>query len=97
MDKIKGKFWDLIIYGKIGPDEYCTFPHFDLVKSNYDKDNIVFLFGGDEIFDLTKTDRSEHHLNMFNRWIPYAPYIDYLNQYKELGVCFVRELEMCVV
>ena len=94
VDKIKDKFWDLIIYGKMGPDEYCTFPHFDLVKSNYNKDNIVFLFGGDEIFDLTKTDKTEHHLNMFNRWIPYAPYIDFLNTYKELGVCFVRELEM---
>lgn len=94
IDKIKENFWDLIIYGKIGPDEYCTFPHFDLVKSNYNKDNIVFLFGGDEIFDLTKTDKTEHHLNMFNRWIPYYPYAEYLNNYKQFGVCFVRELEM---
>lgn len=95
VEKIKNHFWDIIIYGKIGPDEYCNNPpHYDLVKTRYNKDEIAFLFGGDEIFDMTVTDPTKHHLNMFQRWIPYQPYIDYLNHYKQEGVCFVRELEM---
>jgi hypothetical protein len=94
VEKIKNNFWDLIIYGKVGPDEYFKFPYYDLIKTRYTKDNIVFLFGGDEIFDLTVTDNTKHHLNMFHRWIPYQPYIDSLNEFKKLGTCFVRELEM---
>ena len=93
--KIKNLFWDIIIYGKIGPDEYCdSLPHYDLVKTRYNKDEIAFIFGGDEIFDMTVTDTTKHHLNMFQRWIPYQPYIDYLNHYKQEGMCFVRELEL---
>lgn len=94
VEKIKNKFWDVIIYGKVGPDEYFTFPYYDIVKKKYNKDEIVFLFGSDEIFDLTVTDPTKHHLNMFNRWIPYQPYIDSLNYFKKLGTCFVRELNM---
>jgi hypothetical protein len=79
IDKINNKFWDLIIYGKVGPDEFCTFPFFDIVKSNYNKNKIAFIFGGDEIFNLKNT-----HKNV---------YCDYLNYYKQFGTCFVRELD----
>ena len=92
VSKIQGNFWDLIIYGKVGPDEFCTFPFFDLVKQHYNKNKIAFIFGGDEIFDLTVTDPSKHHINMFNQRIMYKPYSDYLNYYKDFGTCFVREL-----
>lgn len=94
VEKIKHHFWDIIIYGKMGPDEFCEYPYLDLVKKTYEKDTIAFLFGGDEIFDMTITDNTKHHLNMFNRWIPYQPYIDYLNWSKEAAICFVRELEL---
>ena len=93
LEKINTSFWDLIIYGKVGPDEFCTFPYFDIVKSKYNKNNIVFLFGGDEIFNLKITDCHSYHKNMFGVSIYYKPYSDYLNYYKQFGKCFVRELE----
>jgi hypothetical protein len=92
IDKINSNFWDLIIYGKVGPDEFCTFPYYDIVKTKYNKNQIAFVFGGDEIFDLTITDNESYHINMFNRYIYYKPYSDYLNYYKQFGTCFVREL-----
>jgi FkbM family methyltransferase len=91
-EKIKNKFWDIIVYGKVGPDEFCDFPLYDLVKQKYSANQIAFIFGGDEIFDLTVTDTSKYHVNMFNRNIYYYPYSDYLNNYKHMGTCFVREL-----
>ena len=91
-EKITNHFWDIIIYGKVGPDELCDFPLYDLVKQKYNPDEIAFIFGGDEITDLTVTDRSKYHVNMFNRNIYYYPYSDYLNKYKHMGTCFVREL-----
>ena len=93
IEKINNKFWDLIIYGKVGPDEYCTFPFFDVVKENYNKDKIIFIYGGDEIFNLKITDAHSYHTNMFNVKIYYKPYVDYLNYYKHFGTCFVRELD----
>jgi hypothetical protein len=93
IEKINNKFWDLIIYGKVGPDEYCTFPLFDIVKANYNKDKIVFIYGGDEIFNLKITENNSYYINMFNVKIYYKPYVDYLNYYKNFGTCFVRELE----
>ena len=93
IQKIKDKFWDIIIYGKVGPDEFCTFPFYDIVKTKYNKNKIVFIFGGDEIFNLKITDRNSYHINMFNMHIYYKPYNDYLNYYKQFGTCFVRELE----
>ncbi len=92
INKINDNFWDLIIYGKVGPDEFCTFPYYDIVKSKYNKNKIAFIFGGDEIFDLTINDSHSYHINMFNRCIYYKPYTDYLNYYKQFGTCFVREL-----
>jgi len=94
IDKINNNFWDLIIYGKVGPDEYCDFPLFDIVKTKYNREKLAFIFGGDEPFNVKITNRYEHHLNFFNAWIPYWPYVDYLNYYKQFGTCFVRELDM---
>jgi hypothetical protein len=94
IDNINSNFWDLIIYGKVGPDEFFDFKFYDIVKTKYSKDQIAFIFGGDEPFNLKITDAHSHHLNMFNMWIPYWPYIQELNYYKELGTCFVRELDM---
>ena len=93
VEKINSNFWDLIIYGKVGPDEYCTFPYFDVVKEKYTKDKIAFLFGGDEIFNFKNTDNNSYHINMFNVPIYYKPYVDYVNHYKQFGSCFIRELE----
>ena len=94
IEKINTKFWDLIIYGKVGPDEYCKFPFFDIVKNVYNKNQIAFIFGGDEIFDLTQNNKNNYQINMHGVPIYYQPYIDYLNYYKHLGTCFVRELNM---
>jgi len=93
IDKINNNYWDLIIYGKVGPDEFCTFPFYEIVKSKYNKNKIVFIFGGDEIFNLKIMDKHSYHLNMFNRYIYYYPYNEYLNYYKQFGMCFVRELD----
>jgi hypothetical protein len=93
IEKINNNFWDLIIYGKVGPDEFCTFPFYDIVKTKYNKNKIAFIYGGDEIFNLKITDCHSYHINMFNRYIYYKPYSDYLNYYKQFGNCFVRELE----
>ena len=94
IDKINSNFWDLIIYGKVGPDEFCTFPFYDIVKTKYNKNKIVFLFGGDEIFNLKISNPNSNHINMFNRPIYYKKYYDYLTYCKQYAKCFVRELEM---
>ena len=93
IEKINSNFWDLIIYGKVGPDEFCTFPLFDIVKTKYNKNKIAFIFGGDEIFNLKNTDKNSYNINMFNVRIYYYPYTEYLNYYKQFGTCFVRELD----
>jgi hypothetical protein len=93
-EKIQNKFWDIIIYGKVGPDEYCKFPFINMVEKIYNPNEIAFIFGGDEIFDLTVTDKNKYHKNMFNRNIYYYPYNEYLNNLKHKGKCFVRELNM---
>ena len=92
--KIKSGFWDLIIYGKVGPDEYCEFPWFDLVSSHNHKNKIVFIMGGDEIYDYTITDRNAYNVNVCNLRAYYCHYTDYLNIYRQYGSCFVRELQM---
>ena len=94
IEKINSQYWDLIIYGKVGPDEYCDFPFFELIKQKYNKDKIAFIFGGDEIFNLKQNNCNNYHINMFGVAIKYQPYIDYLNYYKHFGTCFVRELDM---
>ena len=94
INKINENFWDLIIYGKVGPDECCDFPLYDIVKSKYNTDQIIFILGGDEPFKVHYTDPNEYHINMHNMYIRYAPYSDYLCTYKDRGICFVRELIM---
>lgn len=92
--KIKSGFWDLIIYGKVGPDEYCEFPWLDLVSSHNHKNKIAFILGGDEIYDYTITDRNAYNVNVCNLRAYYCHYTDYLNIYRQYGSCFVRELQM---
>jgi hypothetical protein len=83
IEKIKNHFWDVVIYGKIGPDELLegSMPHlplWDHVSCHYTKDQIVFLYGGDECIDLTYDNR-------------YSRHILYHGQF---GHCFVRELNI---
>jgi hypothetical protein len=81
IEKIENKFWDVVIFGKIGPDELYegTIPNFLLyntIMSHYDKNKIVFLYGGDGCQDLTTFNRSSNHLH----------------HQMLSGHCFVREL-----
>lgn len=80
IEKIKSKFFDIIVYGKVGPDENKTgsLPHFPLweyVYPKYTNQEIVCLYGGDECIDLTSYNRySQHIYNM-----------------AQYALCFVRE------
>lgn len=83
IEKIENKFWDLIIYGKVGPDEGWegSLPHmplWDKVFKRYSKDEIVFLYGGDECQNMSYDNRYRNHL---------LHHSQYAN-------CFVRELVM---
>lgn len=83
ISSIQNKYWDLIIYGKIGVDEdfYGTIPRvpfWDNVMTNYSKNKIIFLYGGDICQNLsTKNKHSDHLL-----------------KHSQYGQCFVRELAM---
>lgn len=81
IESIEKKKWDLIIYGKTGPDELELgsipfLPFWEKVSRNYNKKEIVFLYGGDECFDMSRSDKYSKHL------LEHANY----------GTCFVREL-----
>ena len=81
MKSIENKQWDIIIYGKTGPDEMQMgsipfLPFWQKVSSIYNKNEIVFLYGGDECFDLNRSDKYTKHI------LEHAKY----------GTCFVREL-----
>lgn len=80
-DKITNKFYDFIIIGPVGPDEYWEQSFFknyeELVLSSYKKTEIVYIFGGDRPFNIK-------HSNMFNK---------ILQNFMQKGVCFVRELD----
>lgn len=83
VNKINNKFWDLIIYGKVGPDESSegSMPYLPLwyyVSQKYSKDEIVFLYGGDACNDLSYNNVYSQHINY----------------HKNFGVCFVRELKI---
>ena len=83
VEKIENKYWDLIIYGKVGPDEghEGSWPHmplWDYVFKRYNKNEIVFLYGGDECIDLTYDNRYKTHIM----------------NHGHLARCFVRELKM---
>ncbi len=81
VEKTRSGYWDLVIYGKVGPDEgwegsFPDMPLWSEVFKNYGTHQIVFLYGGDECIDM-KTD------NKYRRHI--------LN-HGQLARCFVREL-----
>ncbi len=81
VDKLKSHFFDMVIYGKVGPDElhegsHPNMPLWEHVFKRYSRDEIVFLYGGDECTNLTYDNRYKDH-------------IMYHSQY---GSCWVREL-----
>jgi hypothetical protein len=76
-------FWDLIIFGKVGPDELMegSMPHMplqELIIGKYNKNQIAFLYGGDGCQNLKYNNRYKEHL---------AKHVKY-------GTCFVREMEV---
>jgi hypothetical protein len=81
VEKLKSHFFDMVIYGKVGPDElhegsHPNMPLWEHVFKRYSRDEIVFLYGGDECTNLTYDNRYKNH-------------IMYHSQY---GSCWVREL-----
>ena len=83
IQKIDNKFFDLIIYGKVGPDEdyegsLPNMPLWNHVFKKYNKNQIVFLYGGDECINCTSNNRYNEH-------------IMYHSQFAH---CFVRELRI---
>lgn len=83
IEKIKGKFFDLIVYGKVGPDEghegsLSGFPLWEHVFPRYSRDEIVCLYGGDECIDLTSDNDYRRHIYLVAQY----------------ATCFVRELRI---
>ena len=81
IQSIKEKQWDLIIYGKVGPDEGAegslpNLPLWEHVFKRYSRDEIAFFYGGDGMQDMTWGNRYSTHL---------VQHCDYAR-------CFVREL-----
>ena len=79
IDKIKSKFFDLIIYGKVGPDEghegSLPMTLWEHVYKRYTRNEIVFLYGGDECIDMTNNNRYSQHII----------------HHSQFAKCFVRE------
>jgi hypothetical protein len=81
INSIMSHYWNIIIFGKIGPDEgrYGTIPnlpYWQLVQQFYNKDEIIFLYGGDGIQNINLNDKYSQHLNYHSKF----------------AKCFVREL-----
>ena len=81
VESIKQKKWDMIIYGKVGPDETFVgsipnLPFWSHVFKRYSRDEIVFWYGGDGMQDMTYANR----------------YSEHLVQHCQYARCFVREL-----
>jgi hypothetical protein len=81
IEKLRNKFFDLVVYGKVGPDEIIVgslpnFPLWEHVFKRYKKDEIICLYGGDRCIDLTSDNKYSRH---FFHTAQYA-------------TCFVREL-----
>ena len=77
---IKQKKWDMIVYGKVGPDETAVgsvpnLPFWNHVFKRYSRDEIVFWYGGDEMQDMTYANR----------------YSDHLVRHCQYARCFIRE------
>ena len=87
IQSIKDKKWDIIIYGKTGPDEgpSGSFPNLPFFKEVLEsKISIAFLYGGDEQFKIS----SDYNiLSSFEK-----RYVDHLRFHSQFGTCFVREL-----
>jgi len=67
VQKVKDNFFDMIIYGKVGPDElhegsHPNMPLWEHVFKRYAKHQIVYLYGGDECIDLTTQNRYSNHI-----------------------------------
>jgi hypothetical protein len=81
--KTKNGFWDLVIFGKVGPDEgfegtVPQMPLWEHVFKVYTREQIVFLYGGDECINLKYDNRYKEHIQ----------------KHSQYGHCFVRELDM---
>lgn len=81
VESIRQKKWDMIIYGKVGPDEtdigsIPLLPYWSEVFKRYSRDEIVFWYGGDGMQDMTYANR----------------YSDHLVRNSQYARCFVREL-----
>jgi len=81
IDSLRQKKWDMIIYGKVGPDETAigsvpNLPYWSEVFKRYSRDEIVFWYGGDGMQDLTYANRYSEHLVRNSQY----------------ARCFVREL-----
>jgi hypothetical protein len=84
---LDSKDFDVIVYGKTGPDEgyMGTFPNLPFWKEVFDsKIPIAFLYGGDEQFKISSEYSS---LSGFDK-----KYVDHLRFHSQFGTCFVREL-----
>jgi len=82
IERINHHYWDLIVYGKVGPDELFegsipNLPLWELVHEKYNKNQIVFLYGGDEMIDLTSENT----------------YSEHISHHSKFATCFVRELK----
>jgi hypothetical protein len=81
IESIQQKKWDIIIYGKVGPDETAigsipNLPFWSHVFKRYSRDEIVFWYGGDEMQDMTYANRYSEHLVRSGQY----------------ARCFIREL-----
>jgi hypothetical protein len=83
---IRARAFDVVLFGKVGPDEGPTgtaphLPFWDEVYTNYPPHRIGFIYGGDGCQDLRPSSRN-------NR------YAEHLFRHARFGLCFVRELEL---
>jgi hypothetical protein len=77
-DKLRNKYYDYVIIGSVGPDEGWSFQHYEnLIRNVYKKTEIIYIFGGDRPFNISKP-------NKFHT---------YLNEFLQKGLCFIRELD----
>lgn len=81
VEKIKNREFDLIIYGKVGPDElyegsHPNMPLWEYVFEQYSRDEIVYLYGGDETIDMSTDNKYSQHILYHSRF----------------AKCFVREV-----
>ena len=80
-ESILAKKWDVVLYGKVGPDELEggsmeSMPFWGDVARIYGPNEIAFLYGGDECQDMTSMNRYSSHLM----------------RHVGHGICFVREI-----